>query len=47
MPDPNDEKFMQMAIDEAMDGLKKGDQPFGATPLKVDLKLGPTWGDLE
>ena len=34
MSDSNDQQFMQMAIDEARDGLSKGDQPFGAVLAK-------------
>ena len=30
----DDERFMQIAIDEALDGLRKGDQPFGAVLVK-------------
>ena len=30
----DDERFMWIAIDEALDGLSKGDQPFGAVLVK-------------
>ncbi len=46
MTTSDDQRFMQIAIDEALDGLRKGDQPFGAVLVK-DGKVIATGRNLE
>ncbi len=46
MTTSDDQRFMQIAIDQALDGLSKGDQPFGAVLFK-DGKLIATGRNLE